>query len=286
MKTVLALAFFCLLQYVLSAQTIGGNLEGFPRKMDPCDTLDYTYLNVHYRQIVREDKLVPDKLTESEMVLQIGKQISKYSNYKLLMNDSIMAAELERPELSMSSIVNSSLARIKKAGDRSTVVKNYPEGQYLFQKGVLLDAYSYQEDIPVFDWTIAEDTLTVSGYLCRKATCRFRGRDYIAWYAPDIPLSNGPWKFNGLPGLILKVEDTGRDYSFECAALYQVGWQSPVYVTKRKREIKTTREKFNQVEKTSMNNPGATMVNSGLVTIPNGGEMSRKKFPYNPIELE
>ena len=74
----------------------------------------------------------------------------------------------------------------------------------------------YSEYIPVQNWVIQNDTLTVNGYLCQKATCEFRGRNYIAWFSMDIPISNGPWKFGGLPGLILKVYDHEQLYTFEC----------------------------------------------------------------------
>ena len=288
MRYIYLLVFFFSLHLSLYAQKVvflGGEQDA-PRKMDPCDTLDYTYLNVHYRQLVRKDKLDPDNLTRSNMVLQIGKQISRYSNYTYLVNDSIMTEEMKRPELSTMKIVNNALVRTKKAGDRSIVIKNYPKGQYWVQIPVLLNRYIYTEPEPVFDWNFSPDTLTVLGYLCKKATCLFRGRYYTAWYAPDIPLSNGPWKFNGLPGLILKVEDADRDYSFECTALYRVGWKSPIYLSKGKKDIKTTREKFRQAEKAAMNNPNAVIGNSGLVTVPKGEKIVTKILPYNPIELE
>lgn len=48
-----------------------------------------------------------------------------------------------------------------------------------------------------------------------KATCTFRGREYTAWFCVDIPISNGPWKFGGLPGLILKVYDKDHLFVFE-----------------------------------------------------------------------
>ena len=286
MKTILIVTFFFFLQFSLFAQTIGGNLENFPREMDPRDTLDYAFLNVHYRQSVRENKLIPDKLTESDMVLQIGNEKSKYVNYKILISDSIMAEELKQLELSMLQVLNGALMRTKKAGDRSELIKNYPKGQYWVRMPVLLDRYVYTETKPTFDWTFASDTLTVLGYLCKKATCLFRGRYYTAWYASDIPLSNGPWKFNGLPGLILKVEDADRDYSFECTDLYRVDWKSPIYLSKIKNAIKTTREKFRQAEKAAMNNPNAVIGNSGLLTVPKGEKMVTKTRPYNPIELE
>ena len=89
-----------------------------------------------------------------------------------------------------------------------------------------------------------------------------------------------------MPGLILKVEDADRDYSFECTDLYRVDWKSPIYLSKIKNAIKTTREKFRQAEKAAMNNPNAVIGNSGLLTVPKGEKMVTKTRPYNPIELE
>ena len=288
MRVVLVFMFFFLLHLSLCAQKVVflGGEQDVPRKMEPRDTLDCAYLNVHYRQLIRKDKLFPEELTESDMVLQIGEQVSKYSNYRFLVNDSIMAEELRCPELNITNILNQATMRTKNAGDRSVVIKNYPKGQYWVRVPVLLDKYIYMEREPVFDWIFTSDTLTVLGYLCKKATCLFRGRYYTAWYAPDIPLSNGPWKFNGLPGLILKVEDADRDYSFECTALYSVDWKSPIYLSKRKKDIETTREKFRQAEKTAMSNPNAVIGNSGLITVPKGEKMVTIILPYNPIELE
>ena len=288
MKCVYLILFFFFVYFSLFSQTIviGGDIESVPRKLSPRDTLDCAYLNVHYRQLIRKDKLFPEELTKSDMVLQIGKQVSKYSNYTYLVSDSIMSEEIKQLELNISDIMNRIRIRTKKAGNRNVVIKNYPKGQYWVQIPVLLNRYIYTEPEPVFDWNFSPDTLTVLGYLCKKATCLFRGRYYTAWYAPDIPLSNGPWKFNGLPGLILKVEDADRDYSFECTALYRVGWKSPIYLSKRKKDIETTREKFRQAEKAAMNNPNAVIGNSGLVTVPKGEKIVTKKLPYNPIELE
>lgn len=74
----------------------------------------------------------------------------------------------------------------------------------------------YTEEIPVMNWEIEEDTATIAGYRCQKANCTFRGREYTAWFSMDIPISNGPWKFGGLPGLILKVYDKDLLFVFEC----------------------------------------------------------------------
>ena len=68
--------------------------------------------------------------------------------------------------------------------------------------------YYYDESIPEIDWEIREDTTRILGYLCQKALGRYGGRNYEAWFSMEIPLSNGPDKFGGLPGLILRLGDS------------------------------------------------------------------------------
>lgn len=62
-----------------------------------------------------------------------------------------------------------------------------------------------------FDWTLVKEEKEVAGLSCQKATTSFRGREYTVWYTTSIPISVGPWKFNGLPGLIVSVTDNKND---------------------------------------------------------------------------
>ena len=59
-------------------------------------------------------------------------------------------------------------------------------------------------------------------YECQKAQCYFRGRQWTAWFAPGIPISDGPWKFGGLPGLITEVYDQAKQYYFSIIGLEKV----------------------------------------------------------------
>lgn len=61
------------------------------------------------------------------------------------------------------------------------------------------------------NWTLGKGIKEIGGIKCQMASVSFRGRDYTAWYAPSIPLKTGPWKFHGLPGLILEVYDKEMD---------------------------------------------------------------------------
>jgi GLPGLI family protein len=71
------------------------------------------------------------------------------------------------------------------------------------------------ENIPEIDWELKAETKEILGYNCKKATGTYRGRNYIAYYTTDIPIYDGPFKFNGLPGLILSVFEENKKVSFE-----------------------------------------------------------------------
>ena len=68
------------------------------------------------------------------------------------------------------------------------------------------------KDQIAFDWVITNETKESDGYVMQKATTTFRGRDYIAWFTKEIPIPMGPYKFYGLPGLILEIYDTDNIY--------------------------------------------------------------------------
>ena len=65
-----------------------------------------------------------------------------------------------------------------------------------------------KEDSIQWKWKLHQEIKKIGGFICQKATIKFRGRNYIAWFTNEIPVPFGPWKFKGLPGLILEVYDT------------------------------------------------------------------------------
>ncbi len=68
-----------------------------------------------------------------------------------------------------------------------------------------------EESTPVFLWKLLEETKKIGNITCYKASSSFRGRNYTAWYTPTIKSSFGPWKFQGLPGLILEIYDEDKE---------------------------------------------------------------------------
>jgi GLPGLI family protein len=75
--------------------------------------------------------------------------------------------------------------------------------------------YAYQSAKPEFNWQIGNEQKQIANYTCYKATTTFKGRNYQAWFTPEIPVPYGPYKFSGLPGLILEIRDTQGHHVFE-----------------------------------------------------------------------
>lgn len=161
----------------------------------------------------------------------------------------------------------------------------YPEAGVLTQI-VNLDVagvFQYVEDIPDLKWKISSETKTVMGYDCQRATVTFRGRDYEAWFTADIPLSYGPWKFQGLPGLILEVADSKNEFHFTANGISQVKGEKRIGIFDEEiRSIK--RDKALKMEAMLHKDHGAYAADYGIRYSLDG--MEHEEEPYYPIELE
>ena len=87
-----------------------------------------------------------------------------------------------------------------------TVWIGHPSGKTTAREFIFPHEYEGYEPTPDIAWTLTDDTLTVSGYLCQQATATFREVEWHVWYTEEIPSSAGPWRLRGLPGLIVKAE--------------------------------------------------------------------------------
>ncbi|MCL6218672.1 GLPGLI family protein [Zunongwangia pacifica] len=102
------------------------------------------------------------------------------------------------------------------------VFKNKAENKMGYGIKLLSDKLYYLESLDDIQWEIQPDAKEIAGYQVQKATTSFGGRDYVAWFTPEIPLSDGPYKFAGLPGLILEIQDTEAEYVFEFAGFEEL----------------------------------------------------------------
>lgn len=80
-------------------------------------------------------------------------------------------------------------------------------------------SFFYEESKTDQLWEVTDDTLTIHDYLCQKAILTYGNRVWSAWFTPEIPISDGPYKFAGLPGLIIRIEDQTNSWKFELLEL-------------------------------------------------------------------
>ncbi len=70
-------------------------------------------------------------------------------------------------------------------------------------------------------WKLLPDTMSILRKRCLAATTNFRGRIYTAYYTPSVPVPAGPWKFGGLPGLILSLRSDDNYITWEAIELVE-----------------------------------------------------------------
>ena len=172
--------------------------------------------------------------------LEVGKRVKKYSSEFVDLSD--VEAVKWKKETGHTGYVPKSFW----IGGRPELHENWSElvfSDYII-RGNQLKEYacfplraerensSYTEQWPLMRWTLADEQQTILGHRCQKATCQFRGRDFVAWFAADVPIKGGPWKFGGLPGCILKVYDVQKIYVWEAVAIERGTYQIMQYPDK------------------------------------------------------
>ncbi|MDE6383476.1 MAG: GLPGLI family protein [Paramuribaculum sp.] len=111
------------------------------------------------------------------------------------------------------------------------IVKSLDEDKHIYYDNAGLDKYFYEEPVPRWEWEIGDSVKEILGYECFKATTDFHGRHWTVWFTPEIPIMNGPWKFDRLLGLILEAESEGGEYRFVATGIQQTRKPiTPVYL--------------------------------------------------------
>ena len=187
--------------------------------------LDRAHMKCLYRYVYTFDTL-KNELRDDLLILQIGKEVSKCYSYYTFQSDSLWStpdgakvwSELFRRATEKDGIYGD-FPHVRMS---TYVYKNYPTGQMTITDRISLQDYCYVDSLHTQTWTMGDSTREVLGYTCQQATADFRGRRWTAWFAMDIPVSDGPWKLGGLPGLILEAYDEGQQHVFTAVGLERV----------------------------------------------------------------
>ena len=169
-----------------------------------------------------------DKHIDETMMLKVGSKSSLFYSYARFRMDSLI--EMDKATGASQEIIQEHM----KQGTSQVnyqIFKNYPEGKLTQLEPIAASNFRSEEKTEIPVWELHPDTATFLAYTCYRATCRFRGRNYEAWYTPEIPRSEGPWKLQGLPGLILKASDSRQHYTFVCTGIEKAGKEEAILLS-------------------------------------------------------
>ena len=201
---ILAIGIICLCHLVVAAVTI--------------EDKESSILEVYYQKIVEKDTTrLHTNTTINEMTLRAGPTSSMFYSTKKLWADSLRTFDF-------NTSMQITTAR-RESGDPTWwkplggdeweyIFKNVPDGKVTATCLFDQEQRFYEEEWEKPQWVILDSIKTIIGFDCIKAETNYRGRKWIAWFAPDIAIQEGPWKLCGLPGLILEASDSKKHYKF------------------------------------------------------------------------
>ena len=211
--------------------------------------LDSCFVEVVYQRMRVTDTLKPkDDYELHDLTLRAGNKASAMYSAEGKTIDSLSARE---PKVFFAIMMDRQRFREFSHKNQFMVIfKMKPEGKIINHDFFDSSSWKYEEPLDTPRWEITDSVMVIDGINCVKATADYRGREWTAWFAPEIPFNEGPWKLWGLPGLIVRAYDSKGHYRFEAKSIsvmpggyvdyFDYGVRSRLK-TKRIRALKTKR---------------------------------------------
>lgn len=155
------------------------------------------------------DTLNPEVPHKENMVLFVGANSSLYGSY-----ESELMIKSVSDQFKSSSFDGNLVLRSSGSAASETYYFYFPKELAQSIHTIRGKAYLVEEKFPKIDWEILPETKEIKGFSCQAAKGKWGGRVYTAWFTTDLPLKGGPWKLQGLPGLILEAKDDANQVSF------------------------------------------------------------------------
>lgn len=238
---------------------------------------DFKY-KVTYELTYALDSTKLDSKKKDMMILLVGDDHSAFSS----------RAKFFRGEL----IVKGNSGSTAKEGQTDfpyTIIKSPEDNKLFYTMRIAKDFFYYEQELDLFKWQLHNETKMIGDYKVQKATTSYAGRDYIAWFTEDVPVSDGPFKFNGLPGLILEIADRRNHYKFKFASLERL--EPPQsFKLKLNRYIKTTKNELFELRYRYRRDPFKYVNNPNITISPETHKKYVERFTKmlesenNPIE--
>jgi len=161
-----------------------------------------------------------DSAMQKQLQEQLRKQFQKEYTLTFNKHESIYKQneKLDAPSPSSSGI------QIRITGGSDIMYKNNKEHRYTNKTEMFGKLFLMKDNLSPKKWELINETKNIGDYICYKAIFKEEVTSQIfndksemeevtkeiittAWYTPKIPVNNGPENFNGLPGLILEIND-------------------------------------------------------------------------------
>lgn len=226
-------------------------------------------VNAQNKRFTYEYKFIPDSTNTSDvktemMNLDKSSEGSKFYSYTVYHSDSIMRVDLEK-QLATTGMINVT-SEMRKGLVRYSVSKDYPHYKTFLHNQILGDHYKVSDDRKL-NWKMSAEKQKIGEWNTQKAETEFGGRKWIAWFTSDIPIQDGPYKFHGLPGLIVKLEDRTKSHIFTLQAVKNIKYiPSDIFGEK---EIAVKQQQYERLIKEYENDPtkGRRQMQMGGVTM-------------------
>lgn len=252
----------------------------------PIIELDTARLQVMYKLTYIEDTNHLNYKCQEKMILFTGDVASSFQPYNGYKFEKV--GRQKSAEGTMIEWLSSGISAAEFSSNFFFIIyKRHDDGTITTTDRVPLSAsFKYEEKADAFNWEITEETAVIDGYMAQKASCDFGGRRWEAWFTPEIPYSEGPYKFCGLPGLILNIADTDGHYVFELLSIEAPEPGTMVeFLDRDDYVVSTKKEFFKAFDDNQKNIINAVKDNGG------DAQMSQRiaqsaKSKNNPIEID
>lgn len=190
------------------------------------------------------------------MVLDVGEQGSKYYSEYVFQNDSIMDAHFKKNMATHSDEDIPTSGREGVVGYK--ILKLYPD--FKINHIISLDMTLYNAGQQAkMNWKILPEKSKIGTWNVQKAEADFAGRKWIAWFSTDIPIQDGPYKFYGLPGLIVKIEDKSGFHKIELKGIKNNTLERDILAFEFEKPIGLDYKKYQTVYKNYRRDPMANL---------------------------
>lgn len=170
-----------------------------------------TTANRFFYELTFKPKQDSAKLDKVMTVLDIADKKSIYQDYTVPAQDSLIIAMVTEMERTKTWKDPSKMVTMPKFSYK--IEKSYPDMKTTYIDRISRNLFGYEEKTDM-KWNISTEKQKVGEYNAQKATTEYGGRNWTAWFSTEIPFQDGPYKFHGLPGLIVKIEDSDKNYSW------------------------------------------------------------------------